>query len=112
MAYFHFCHIPIAIRMQMRFLYPYRMEKWILRTIADRWRQHKSNLKSIYFDVNKSKEVNYNNDPDGVIVDQWIALVDNWMTQKAQVHGYSFMYKLLPYMCLSHILEFLKTSSM
>ncbi|KAL5654380.1 hypothetical protein ACJX0J_033699, partial [Zea mays] len=67
-----------------RFLYPARMEKWVLRTIGDRWRQHKSNLKSIYFDVHKSKEANYKNVPEGVIPDQWIALVNNWMTLKAQ----------------------------
>lgn len=71
--------------MQKRFLYPARMEKWVLRTIGDRWKQHKSNLKSIYFDVHKSKEANYKNVPEGVIPDQWIALVNNWMTLKAQV---------------------------
>ncbi|XP_062203617.1 uncharacterized protein LOC133905852 [Phragmites australis] len=70
---------------QMRFLYPSRMEKWILRTIGERWRQHKSNLKSLYFDVNKSLEVNCSNYPEGVVIkDQWIALVNNWMTPKAK----------------------------
>jgi hypothetical protein len=61
--------------------------KWVLRTIGERWRQHKSNLKSIYFDAHKTKEANYNNVPGGVVLDQWIALVNNWMTPKAQVHG-------------------------
>ncbi|CAN6293953.1 unnamed protein product, partial [Urochloa humidicola] len=74
----------ILKQVKMRFLYACRMEKWILKTIGERWRQHKSNLKSIYFDVNKSKEVNYSNAPKDVIPDQWIALVDHWMTQKAQ----------------------------
>ena len=90
--------MPFVIRVQMRFLYPYRMEKWILQTIGERWRQHKLNLKSIYFDVNKSKEVNYNNSPQGVIADQWIALVNNWMTHKAQVYGYCWIYHL----CVCH----------
>ncbi|KAL5672310.1 hypothetical protein ACJX0J_016616, partial [Zea mays] len=36
--------------MQRRFLYHARMEKWVLKTIGERWRQHKSNLKSIYYD--------------------------------------------------------------
>ncbi|XP_066347517.1 uncharacterized protein [Miscanthus floridulus] len=67
----------------MRFLYPYRMEKWILRTIGERWRQHKSNLKSIYFDEYKSTKANHSNVPNGIIAHQWIALVDNWTTQKA-----------------------------
>jgi hypothetical protein len=50
----------------------------------ERWRQHKSNLKSIYFDVYKTKKANYNNVPGGIVLDQWIALVNNWMTLKAQ----------------------------
>jgi len=50
--------MPSAIGVQMRFLYPLRMGKWILRTLGERWRQHKSNLKSIYFDVHKSMEAN------------------------------------------------------
>ncbi|CAO2202012.1 unnamed protein product, partial [Urochloa humidicola] len=74
----------ILKQVKMRFLYACRMEKWILKTIGERWRQHKSNLKSIYFDVNRSKEVNFSNAPKDVIPDQWIALVDHWMTQKAQ----------------------------
>lgn len=74
----------ILNQVKKRFLYPARMEKWVLSPIGDRWRQHKSNLKSIYFDVHKSKEANYKNVPEGVIPDQWIALVNNWMTLKAQ----------------------------
>ncbi|PNT72548.1 hypothetical protein BRADI_2g45985v3 [Brachypodium distachyon] len=66
------------------FLYPARMEKYILKTIGDRWRQHKSNLKSMYFDESKSMEDNNNNVPPGVIKDQWITLVTNWMSQKAR----------------------------
>jgi hypothetical protein len=57
---------------------------------ANHWREmeeHKSNLKSIYFDAHKTNEANYNNVPGGVVLDQWIALVNNWMTPKAQVHG-------------------------
>jgi hypothetical protein len=53
------------------------MKKWVLRTFGERWRQHKSNLKSVYFDAHKSKEANYNNVPQGVVPDQWIALVNN-----------------------------------
>ncbi|KAL6639511.1 hypothetical protein ACP70R_023241 [Stipagrostis hirtigluma subsp. patula] len=74
----------ILKQVKMRFLYPSRMEKWILRTIGERWRQHKSNLKSLYFDEHKSMEVNCSTVPRGVIDDQWIALVNNWMTQKAK----------------------------
>ena len=79
--------MPFLIGTQKRFLYPARMEKWVLRTIGERWRQHKCNLKSVYFDAHKSKEANYNNAPEGVVPDQWIALVNNWMTPKSQVHG-------------------------
>jgi hypothetical protein len=71
----------------MRFLYPARMEKWILRTIGERWRQHKSNLKSLHFDAHRSKENNLKNVPKGVLDDQWVALVNNWFTTKSQVHG-------------------------
>ncbi|KAE8770372.1 hypothetical protein D1007_57884 [Hordeum vulgare] len=66
------------------FLYPPRMEKIILKKIGDRWREHKSNLKALYFDANKSMEANNTNVPKGVIKDQWITLVSNWMTPKAQ----------------------------
>jgi hypothetical protein len=31
-------------------------------------------------------EANNTNVPRGVIKDQWISLVTNWMSQKAQVH--------------------------
>ncbi|KAF0891562.1 hypothetical protein E2562_010556 [Oryza meyeriana var. granulata] len=69
---------------KMRFLYPSRLEKWILRTIGERWRQYKSNLKALYFDASKNMEVNCSNAPQDVIKDQWIALVNNWMTSKAK----------------------------
>ncbi|XP_008661152.2 uncharacterized protein [Zea mays] len=60
------------------------METWVLRTIGERWRQDKSNLKSIYFDPHKSQDANNSNAPNGVLADQWVALVNNWMTPKAQ----------------------------
>ncbi|XP_048545851.1 uncharacterized protein LOC125524862 isoform X7 [Triticum urartu] len=68
----------------MRFLYPSRLEKYILKKIGDRWREHKSDLKALYFDANKNMEANNTNVPKGVIKDQWITLVSNWMTPKAQ----------------------------
>ncbi|AQK52883.1 hypothetical protein ZEAMMB73_Zm00001d050640 [Zea mays] len=74
----------ILNQLKKRFLYPARMETWVLRTIGERWRQHKSNLKSIYFDPHKSQDANNSNAPDGVLADQWVALVNNWMTPKAQ----------------------------
>ncbi|CAA0839637.1 Unknown protein [Striga hermonthica] len=49
----------ILKQVKMRFLYHSRMEKWILRTTGERWRQHKSNLKSIYFDEHKSTKENH-----------------------------------------------------
>lgn len=74
----------ILNQVKKRFLYPARTETWVLRTIGERWRQHKSNLKSIYFDPHKSQDANNSNAPDGVLADQWVALVNNWMTPKAQ----------------------------
>ncbi|ONM52090.1 hypothetical protein ZEAMMB73_Zm00001d019073 [Zea mays] len=74
----------ILKQVKRRFLYPARMEKWVLKTIGERWRQHKSNLKSIYYDAHKGLEANYNNVPPGVIADQWIALVNHWVTTKAK----------------------------
>ncbi|XBH80983.1 hypothetical protein VPH35_106628 [Triticum aestivum] len=74
----------ILDQVKMRFLYPPRMEKYILKTIGDRWRQHKSNLKAIYFDEKKSTEANYNNKPKWVTLDQWRSLVNHWTTQKAK----------------------------
>uniref|UniRef100_A0ACD5YQV1 Uncharacterized protein n=1 Tax=Avena sativa TaxID=4498 RepID=A0ACD5YQV1_AVESA len=71
-------------KVKMRFLYPSRLEKYILKTIGERWRQHKSNLKSLHFDASKSMEANNTNVPKGVIKDQWISLVTNWMSQMAQ----------------------------
>ncbi|XP_035821270.1 uncharacterized protein [Zea mays] len=71
-------------QVKMRFLYPARMEKWILRTIGERWRQHKSNLKSLHFDAHRSKENNLKNVPKGVLDDQWVALVNNWFTTQSQ----------------------------
>ena len=84
--------------MQKRFLYPARMETWVLRTIGERWRQHKSNLKSIYFDPHKSQDANNSNAPDGVLANQWVALVNNWMTPKAQVHDHSHVNYLQIYL--------------
>src|SRR5438105_13911369 len=69
----------------MRFLYHARMEKYIFKTIGDRWRQYKSDLKAIYFDEKKSTEANYNNKPKWVTPDQWRSLVNHWTTQKAKV---------------------------
>ena len=69
----------------MRFLYLPRMEKYILKTIGDRWRQHKSDLKGMYFDEKKSTEANYNNKPKSVTPDQWRYLVNHWTTEKAKV---------------------------
>ncbi|PWZ33039.1 hypothetical protein Zm00014a_022087 [Zea mays] len=74
----------ILRQVKRRFLYPARMEKWVLKTIGERWRQHKSNLKSIYYDAHKGLEANYNSVPHGVIADQWIALVNHWVTTKAK----------------------------
>ncbi|ONM18314.1 hypothetical protein ZEAMMB73_Zm00001d004092 [Zea mays] len=74
----------ILKQVKRRFLYPACMEKWVLKTIGERWRQHKSNLKSIYYDAHKGLEANYNNVPPGVIADQWIALVNHWVTTKAK----------------------------
>ncbi|XP_051198023.1 uncharacterized protein [Lolium perenne] len=68
----------------MRFLYPSRLEPYILKTIRDRWRQHKSDMKALYFNDKKSIEANYSNGPSCVSPDQWRALVNNWTSQKAK----------------------------
>lgn len=68
----------------MRFLYAPRMEEFILKTIRERWRGHKAKLKEKYFDVNKSKEANCNNVPADVLPDQWIALINHWMSEKSK----------------------------
>ncbi|CAM0951662.1 unnamed protein product [Alopecurus aequalis] len=74
----------ILDQVKMRFLYPARLEKYLLETTRDRWRQHKSDLKAQYFDENKSIEVNYNNGPKCVSPDQWRALVNYWSSQTAK----------------------------
>jgi len=74
----------ILDQVKMRFLYPARLEQYILKTIRDRWRQHKSDLKAQNFHENKSIEVNYHNCPKSVSPDQWRSLVNNWTTQKAK----------------------------
>uniref|UniRef100_A0ACD5U8Q1 Uncharacterized protein n=1 Tax=Avena sativa TaxID=4498 RepID=A0ACD5U8Q1_AVESA len=74
----------ILDQVKMRFLYPARLEPYILKTIRDRWRQHKSDLKAQHFHEKKSIEANYNNCPKGVSPDQWRALVNNWTSQKAK----------------------------
>ena len=80
----------------MRFLYPPRLEKYILETIGERWRQYKSYLKSLYFDESKSMQENNTNVPKGVIKDQWISLVANWMSQKSKVYIH---FSYLPFAC-------------
>jgi hypothetical protein len=58
--------------------------------IANHWREMEATQiqpEICIFDAHKSKEANYNNVPEGVVPDQWIVLVNNWMTPKAQVHG-------------------------
>ncbi|VAH81881.1 unnamed protein product [Triticum turgidum subsp. durum] len=74
----------ILDQVKMRFLYPPRMEKYILKIIGDRWRQHKSDLKAMYFDEKKSTKANCNNKPNSVTPDQWRSLVNHWTTQKAK----------------------------
>uniref|UniRef100_A0A0E0JZC4 Transposase Tnp1/En/Spm-like domain-containing protein n=1 Tax=Oryza punctata TaxID=4537 RepID=A0A0E0JZC4_ORYPU len=74
----------ILKQVKMRFLYSPRMEEFILKPIRERWRGHKANLKEMYFDVNKSKEANCNNVPTGVLPDQWIALINHWMSEKSK----------------------------
>nr|XP_051214761.1 uncharacterized protein LOC127332413 isoform X2 [Lolium perenne] len=74
----------ILDQVKMRFLYPSRLEPYILKTIRDRWRQHKSDMKALYFNEKKSIEANYNNGPNCVSPDQWRALVNNWTSQKAK----------------------------
>ena len=70
-----------------------------IKKIGDRWWEHKSDLKAPHFDANKSMEANNTNVPKGVIKDQWITLVNNWMTPKAQVHTLA---RFVMYMLLSH----------
>ncbi|EAZ21603.1 hypothetical protein OsJ_05231 [Oryza sativa Japonica Group] len=82
----------ILKQVKMRFLYAPRMEEFILKKIGERWRQYKAKLKDLYFDVNETKEANCNNVPEGVLSDQWIALVNHWMNEKSKVHiPYSFL---------------------
>ncbi|EEE50789.1 hypothetical protein OsJ_31151 [Oryza sativa Japonica Group] len=69
---------------QMRFLYAPRMEEFILKKIVERWWQYKAKLKDLYFDVNETKEANCNNVLEGVLSDQWIALVNHWMNEKSK----------------------------
>ncbi|EEC77034.1 hypothetical protein OsI_15399 [Oryza sativa Indica Group] len=68
----------------MRFLYAPRMEEFILKKIRERWQQYKAKLKDLYFDVNETKEANCNNVPEGVLSNQWIALVNHWMNEKSK----------------------------
>nr|XP_025882497.1 uncharacterized protein LOC4342716 isoform X9 [Oryza sativa Japonica Group] len=74
----------ILKQVKMRFLYAPRMEEFILKKIGERWRQYKAKLKDLYFDVNETKEANCNNVPEGVLSDQWIALVNHWMNEKSK----------------------------
>uniref|UniRef100_A0ACD5XJR9 Uncharacterized protein n=1 Tax=Avena sativa TaxID=4498 RepID=A0ACD5XJR9_AVESA len=46
----------ILDQVKMRFLYPARLEPYILKTIRDRWRQHKSDLKAQHFHEKKKKK--------------------------------------------------------
>jgi hypothetical protein len=80
------------------------MEKWVLKTIGERWRQHKSNLKSIYYDAHNGLEANYNNVPPGVIADQWIALVNHWVTTKAKVATFTLISYLVQLVSCDYII--------
>jgi hypothetical protein len=42
-----------------------------------------------FFDPHKNQDANNSNATDGVLADQWVALVNNWMTPKTQVHDHS-----------------------
>uniref|UniRef100_I1Q914 Transposase Tnp1/En/Spm-like domain-containing protein n=1 Tax=Oryza glaberrima TaxID=4538 RepID=I1Q914_ORYGL len=61
-----------------------KVKKDILKQVKERWRQYKAKLKDLYFDVNETKEANCNNVPEGVLSDQWIALVNHWMNEKSK----------------------------
>ena len=75
---------------------------------TNNWREMEAtqvNLKSIYFDPHKSQDANNSNAPDGVLADQWVALVNNWMTPKAQVHYYSHDNHFVIYL-MNHLIYF------
>lgn len=49
------------------------------------WKHYRYTLKRDYFDPKLSKDRNYENVPDGVSSQNWIALVDHWFSPEGQV---------------------------
>ncbi|RYR16488.1 hypothetical protein Ahy_B04g073518 [Arachis hypogaea] len=58
--------------------------KWVLRTLGDRWKAHKYNLRGEYFFPNKRKIEILAANPSNIPPIEWIAFVDHYMDHKTK----------------------------
>ncbi|KAK9082668.1 hypothetical protein Scep_029139 [Stephania cephalantha] len=61
------------------------VEKWILQSVACKWKEHKFELKSKYFKADKTKEEIEKSIPIGFFPNQWKAMVHYWFSEKSKV---------------------------
>ncbi|RYQ92814.1 hypothetical protein Ahy_B09g099063 [Arachis hypogaea] len=61
--------------------------KWALRTLGDRWKAHKYNLRGEYFFPNKRKVEILAANPSDILPVEWTAFVDHYMDPKTKKLG-------------------------
>ncbi|KAK9101244.1 hypothetical protein Scep_024674 [Stephania cephalantha] len=60
------------------------VEKWILQSVARKWKEHKFELKSKYFKADKTREEIEKSIPIGFFPNQWKAMVHYWFSEKSK----------------------------
>lgn len=66
--------------LKLKFIYPAAIDKWVNKSMAKKLGEYKCYLKGKFFDRLESVEVNLENCPPDVKLDQWQYLVDFWMS--------------------------------
>ena len=71
--------------MQEKFAFPIHRTGWIFKSLAKKWKDYKAELKARYFISDNEDELLQNKPPD-VLRDQWIALVEYWLSPEGKVY--------------------------
>ena len=82
---------PLFLKIQTKFLYPAKCDKWILKTIGRDWRKFKAGLKKDFFNAKKKRKALYKLCPEYVDSDQWRGLVKYWKSKEGRVSFLPFL---------------------
>uniref|UniRef100_A0A1S4AGT0 Transposase n=1 Tax=Nicotiana tabacum TaxID=4097 RepID=A0A1S4AGT0_TOBAC len=69
---------------QKKFSIPKRGEAWIVKSLGNKWKDYKCELKSEYTRKYKTKDALLKNRPSRIPRDQWSGLVSYWLSDKAK----------------------------